>query len=152
VPERTSSLNQILQRHDTASLSHYSKMSLQTAADIPIQVTSETAGSERRISPSWTIAQLKSKLELITGIPPSSQRLELNRPGENSIPIKAVDEEVVQLSNFPLVPYAEIYVSLDASLWSKAVKTSPVLSILSTRRYHLPWIYARQHTLQTPAS
>lgn len=89
-------------------------MSLQTAADIPIQVTSETAGSERRISPSWTIGQLKAKLELITGIPPLSQKLELNRPGENSIPIQAVDEERTQLANFPLVPYAEIYVSPDA--------------------------------------
>ena len=90
-------------------------MSLQTAVDIPIQITSETAGSERRVSPSWSIGQLKSKLELVTGIPPLSQRLALKRSGQPSIPIEAVDEETTQLSNFPLAPYAEIHVSLQAS-------------------------------------
>lgn len=90
-------------------------MSFQTAGDIPIQVASETAGSERRISPSWTIGQLKSKLELITGIPPLSQKLSLNRTGQPSIPIEAVDEDSTQLANFPLAPQAEIYVSLGVS-------------------------------------
>jgi hypothetical protein len=93
-------------------------MSLQTAGDVPIQITSETAGSERRISPSWSIAQLKSKLELITGIPPLSQRLALIRTGQPSIPIEAADEEATQLASFPLVAYAEIHVSLDASFSS----------------------------------
>jgi hypothetical protein len=58
-------------------------MSLQTAPDIPLIITvpghSTNAPplllAERRISPSWSIGQLKAKLEPVTGIPPSVQRL-----------------------------------------------------------------------------
>jgi tubulin-folding cofactor B len=58
-------------------------MSLQAAPDIPLIVTvpgpSATSppllSAERRISPSWTISQLKAKLESVTGIPPGAQRL-----------------------------------------------------------------------------
>jgi hypothetical protein len=58
-------------------------MSLQSAPDIPLTITvsgpSPTSppllSAERRISPSWTIRQLKAKLEPVTGIPPSAQRL-----------------------------------------------------------------------------
>lgn len=58
-------------------------MSLQTAPDIPLIITvpglSTNAppllSAERRISPSWSIGQLKAKLEPVTGIPPSVQRL-----------------------------------------------------------------------------
>ena len=58
-------------------------MSLQTAPDIPLLITVPGASTtspqllsaERRISPSWTIGQLKAKLEPVTGIPPSAQRL-----------------------------------------------------------------------------
>ncbi|KAK9390504.1 CAP Gly-rich domain-containing protein [Lipomyces mesembrius] len=46
-------------------------------ADILLLVTSENTSSERRISPHWTLAHLKSRLEPITGIPASSQRLSL---------------------------------------------------------------------------
>ena len=86
-------------------------MSLQTAHDIPIQVTSENSASERRITPSWTISQLKAKLEFVTGVPPSSQRLSLRLAGQAEIPIEASDEDSVQLATFPLQAYAEIYVS-----------------------------------------
>ncbi|KAF3483566.1 tubulin folding cofactor B [Arthroderma uncinatum] len=37
--------------------------------------------TERRVTPSWTVLQLKAKLETMTGIPPSSQRLRLKSPG-----------------------------------------------------------------------
>jgi len=84
---------------------------MQTAGDIPLQITSENSGSERRITPSWSIGQLKSKLELVTGIPPLSQKLSLRRPGQPPVPIEAIDEENTSLAQFPLVPYAEIYVS-----------------------------------------
>ncbi|KAL3960046.1 hypothetical protein ACCO45_005163 [Purpureocillium lilacinum] len=57
-------------------------------ADVPLQVISENAASERRITPSWTITQLRAKLETITGIP-----LRQHTP--------------VQL---PLAPYAELHV------------------------------------------
>ncbi|KAM5441140.1 hypothetical protein MferCBS31731_003928 [Microsporum ferrugineum] len=37
--------------------------------------------TERRVTPSWTVSQLKGKLETMTGIPPGSQRLMLKSPG-----------------------------------------------------------------------
>jgi hypothetical protein len=58
-------------------------MSLQTQPDIPLLITVPSPtpnsgpiiSSERRITPSWTLAQLKTKLEPITGIPSTSQVL-----------------------------------------------------------------------------
>jgi tubulin-specific chaperone B len=85
---------------------------MQTAGDVPLQITSENSSSERRITPSWTIGQLKAKLEPVTGIPPRSQKLILKLGGQQSVPIEAIDEENTQLGNFPLAPYAEIHVSL----------------------------------------
>ena len=85
---------------------------MQTAGDIPLLVTSENSSSERRITPSWTIGQLKAKLEPVTGIPPLSQKLILRVPAQEGIPIEARDEEHTQLSHFPLLPYAEIHVSI----------------------------------------
>lgn len=88
-------------------------MSLQTAGDIPLKITSENSGpnSERRITPAWTIWQLKGKLEPITGIPPSAQKLTLKLGSRQSIPIEAIDEETTQIGLFPLAPYAELLVS-----------------------------------------
>ncbi|CAG8979963.1 hypothetical protein HYALB_00010730 [Hymenoscyphus albidus] len=86
-------------------------MNIQSAGDIPILISSENSGSERRITPSWTIGQLKAKLEPVTGIPPLSQKLRLERAGQPSMPIEAMDEENTQLAAFPLAPYAEILVS-----------------------------------------
>ena len=62
-------------------------MSALSQADISVQISVPSApGSttllvsvERRISPSWTIAQLKAKLEPVTGIPPSCQRLYMRK-------------------------------------------------------------------------
>ncbi|KAI9716545.1 MAG: hypothetical protein M1812_005276 [Candelaria pacifica] len=85
-------------------------MSLQTAGDIPLQIASENSASERRITPSWTIAQLKTKLEPVTGIPPSCQRLSLHISNQQIIPIEATDEDSVQLARFPLQAYALIHV------------------------------------------
>jgi tubulin-folding cofactor B len=59
-------------------------MAFSTQADIPVQVIvpndAEPGGrpllsAERRITPAWTVSQLKSKLEPITGIPASAQSL-----------------------------------------------------------------------------
>ena len=80
--------------------------------DIPLLIKSASASSERRITPSWTIAQLKQKLEPLTGIPPSSQKLVLNLSGGQKIPIEADDEGNVQLARWELIPYAEIEVRL----------------------------------------
>lgn len=85
---------------------------MQTTADVPLHIRSPASASERRVTPSWSIAQLKARLEPITGIPASSQRLVLNLGGSRpAIPLEAADEERTQLASFPLQPYAEIYVS-----------------------------------------
>lgn len=49
------------------------------SSEIPILVTSAHSSSERRINPTWTVARLKTRLEPVTGIPASSQRLTLFR-------------------------------------------------------------------------
>jgi len=55
--------------------------------DIPMLVTvpspspssnpNPLLSAERRINPTWTLSQLKAKLESMTGIPPSSQALRI---------------------------------------------------------------------------
>ncbi|ORY64078.1 tubulin cofactor B [Pseudomassariella vexata] len=79
-------------------------------ADVPLLVVSEYSSSERRITPSWTITQLKAKLEPVTGIPPSSQRLSLKPTAKENIPIEAADEDNTHLFNFPLSAYAELHI------------------------------------------
>ncbi|MCJ1307344.1 hypothetical protein MMC25_000990 [Agyrium rufum] len=85
--------------------------SLRTARDISIPVRSENSASERRITPSWSIAQLKAKLESVTGIPPSYQILSLKLPGQDDVKIIASDEEVVQIGQWSLQAASELYVS-----------------------------------------
>ncbi|KAI1816389.1 CAP Gly-rich domain-containing protein [Poronia punctata] len=80
-------------------------------ADVPLLVISENSSSERRITPSWSISQLKSKLEPITGVPPSCQRLKLKTSDGQTVAIEAGDEDYTQLHNFPLAPYAELQVT-----------------------------------------
>ncbi len=77
-------------------------MSLQTAHDIPILITvpgtSTTSvpllSAERRISPAWTIEQLKAKLEPVTGIPPSAQKLRTRGIDGNWVALEG-DERLV---------------------------------------------------------
>lgn len=87
---------------------------MQAAADIPLLINSPNSSSERRVSPAWTIAQFKTRLEPVTGIPASSQRLTL-RVGSQELgeitPAAGNDEESTQLATFPLQALAEIYVS-----------------------------------------
>ncbi|OAQ72993.1 tubulin specific chaperone cofactor B [Pochonia chlamydosporia 170] len=81
-------------------------------ADVPLQVISENAASERRITPSWSIATLKAKLEPITGVPPSAQKLSLKTSGgSDAVLLEAADEDNTRLSSFPLAPYAELHVA-----------------------------------------
>jgi tubulin-specific chaperone B len=80
-------------------------------ADVPLQVISDNSSSERRITPSWSISQLKAKLEFVTGVPPSSQRLSLKTANRAVVPIEAPDEDNVYLTSFPLSAYAELHVS-----------------------------------------
>lgn len=79
-------------------------------ADVPMRVVSDDTSSERRITPSWSVSTLKAKLESVTGIPPSCQRLSLRVTGQQRVPIEAVDEDATYLTSFGLVPYAELHV------------------------------------------
>ncbi|KAG8526358.1 uncharacterized protein KY384_000351 [Bacidia gigantensis] len=100
-----------------------------TIKDIPLLITSPTSSSERRITPTWTISQLKSKLEPITGIAPSAQRLILRLPDQNSeTPIVADDEDVAQIGNWPLAAYAEL----------KVLPTHPSVALLTTDTSSVP--------------
>ena len=101
-------------------------MSLQSVADVPLLISSPNSSSERRISPSWTIAHLKSRLEPITGVPAGSQQLSLRVASQDAVPIAAADEEQTCLTSFPLQPYAEITVSASLNLSLLSI-TSPVL-------------------------
>ena len=87
---------------------------MQAAPDVPMHVRSENTSSERRINPSWTLAQFKARLEPITGIPSSAQQLRLKLAGSQpEVPLEAAKEDVTQLDSFDLQPYAEIHVSID---------------------------------------
>ena len=79
-------------------------------ADVPLYVISEYSSSERRITPAWSISQLKKKLEPITGIPPSCQVISLKSAAGDKIPVEAADEDSVYMQSFNLVPYAELHV------------------------------------------
>jgi hypothetical protein len=94
--------------------------------DIPLLVKSANAASERRVSPAWTIAQLKARLEPITGIPVSAQKLQLG-----SFAVEAVDEDATNLSGFGLQPYAELQ-----------VKTSIFISVFEHVFFSTFWIHS----------
>lgn len=83
-----------------------------TTADVPLLIRSENSASERRITPSWSITQLKARLEPITGVPASCQSLTLKIASQASQPIQAANEDAAQLAAWPLQAYAEIYVGL----------------------------------------
>lgn len=85
-----------------------------TVADVPVIIHSAQSQSERRINASWTIAQLKSRLEPITGIPAGSQKLSLKIASQPTQLLEASNEETQQLAAWPLQPYAEIQVGGDS--------------------------------------
>jgi len=96
-----------------------------TAQDIPLLIVSENSASERRISPSWTIAQLKGRLEPVTGVPATCQRLSLKIGSQPAQPIEAADEESTILAAWPLQAYAELKVGItDLSFFSSLVAFS----------------------------
>ncbi|CDK25323.1 unnamed protein product [Kuraishia capsulata CBS 1993] len=81
-------------------------------ADLSVYITSELTSSERRVSPQWSVEHFKKKMELITGIPPESQRIwvykrrETNERFELKIPEKP--DEYTFLSEFTIVPFTRI--------------------------------------------
>ncbi len=99
-------------------------------ADVPLQVISENAGGERRITPSWSISQLRTKLEPMTGVPPSFQQIFLKTSGNDRVTIEAADEENTRLSSFPLAPYAELHVS-------RMLPTGPLLHLFDPANFEM---------------
>ncbi|KAB8228705.1 hypothetical protein ETB97_010577 [Aspergillus alliaceus] len=73
-----------------------------TPTDVSVLITTTTTNAnsepqfvtERRITPTWTVMQLKSKLETMTGIPPSNQKLKLKSPGHLDQWVE-VDESII---------------------------------------------------------
>lgn len=92
-------------------------------ADVPLLIVSDNSSSERRITPSWSISTLKTKLEPITGIPPSSQKLSL-KTASQSTAIEGNDDDSTYLASFPLVAYAELHVSPSLLCLHRAVPNS----------------------------
>ncbi|OQN98769.1 hypothetical protein B0A48_15435 [Cryoendolithus antarcticus] len=81
-----------------------------TSHDIPMLIVSDSSSSERRISPSWSIATLKAKLEPVTGVPARSQKLSIKIGSQASVPIESADESV-EVGAWKLQAYAEIRVT-----------------------------------------
>ncbi|KAF9885451.1 hypothetical protein FE257_012887 [Aspergillus nanangensis] len=86
-----------------------------TPTDISVVITSSSANAnqephfvtERRVTPTWTILQLKSKLETMTGVPPSSQRLRMKTPGH---PDQWLDGDSSVIGDWGLMKGCEIEV------------------------------------------
>ncbi|KAJ0423834.1 CAP Gly-rich domain-containing protein [Aspergillus carlsbadensis] len=87
-----------------------------TPTDIAVTITTPSTApttdeprllSERRITPSWTVLQTKGKLETMTGIPPSSQRLLLKTPGR---PDQWLDGDDTIIGDWGLMKGSELVV------------------------------------------
>lgn len=85
--------------------------------EISVFVTSDQTSSERRINPQWTISELKGRLEIITGIPPSSQKLCIYGVSKVSPPTPVVadtskgeTEETKTLEGYTIAQYGRIHV------------------------------------------
>lgn len=63
--------------------------------------------TERRITPTWTVMQVKAKLETMTGIPPGCQRLRVKVPGR---PDQWADGDDRLIGDWGLVKGSEIEV------------------------------------------
>src|SRR3954465_8064372 len=80
--------------------------------DIVVLISSDNASTERRITPSWTISTLKSKLEPVTGIPPSAQKLSYQHPdGSNVTILEGLNEDTTQIVALHWQPYTKVHVS-----------------------------------------
>lgn len=101
---------------------------------MPLLIASANSSSERRITPGWSIAHFKTRLEPITGIPASAQRLSLRIGSQDPVALEAADEQSTQLASFPLQAYAEIYVSVSSVLGTSASTFVFVLRPQTKRR------------------
>ncbi|EHY61312.1 hypothetical protein HRR83_009010 [Exophiala dermatitidis] len=119
-------------------------MSASAPADIAVQIivpndTNPTAApllaAERRITPSWTVEQLKAKLEPVTGIPTSSQTLRTRRADGSWITL-AEDSSLVGDPRYGLRRGSEIEV-LD-SRPPNVRQTFNFSDLSSVEKYQMP--------------
>ncbi|TKX19493.1 cell polarity protein alp11 [Elsinoe australis] len=80
-----------------------------TSSDVTLLVVSDNARSERRVSPAWTIEELKTRLVAITGIPASSQKLTISISSSQSQSLGHLPETAL-LNQVALRDYAELRV------------------------------------------
>lgn len=78
--------------------------------DISIYVTSDLTSSERRLSPEWTINQLKHKLEVITGVPPDNQKLVLYASSTSKESGTELNNDHAQLKDYSPVAFSRLHV------------------------------------------
>lgn len=57
---------------------------ISTPSSGPATDSGPSIATERRVTPTWTVSQLKGKLETMTGIPPGNQKLLLKTPGKQN--------------------------------------------------------------------
>jgi hypothetical protein len=82
-------------------------MSLAAAPDIPMLITvpgpspssPPVLGAERRISPSWTVAALKAKLEPVTGIPPGAMAIKVRTVEAGWVDVGAPEAAAVEVGS-----------------------------------------------------
>lgn len=80
--------------------------------NVPVFVTSEQTSSERRVNGTWTLAELKDRLEKITGVPPQVQKLVVYPTSgntENPIEVGEQDDNKT-LDSFGITAYGRIHV------------------------------------------
>ncbi|KAI8334404.1 CAP Gly-rich domain-containing protein [Chlamydoabsidia padenii] len=86
------------------SLFHLFPMSIVTV----IVTTAENISAERRLDKGWTILDLKGKLEPITGIPSSTQKLDLY---QGDMPIAALTDDTLYLGAYPIENFMRLHVT-----------------------------------------
>ncbi|ODV82157.1 uncharacterized protein CANTADRAFT_43445 [Suhomyces tanzawaensis NRRL Y-17324] len=87
-------------------------------ADINVYITSNITSSERRISPQWDLHYLKSRLELITGVPPQYQTIQyypLPNSNDNKVISDAEDysearDKAQTVAHLNIVPLSRLHV------------------------------------------
>lgn len=84
-------------------------------ADISVYITSDLTSSERRISPQWDLKYLKSRLELITGIPPKYQTIQYySIPNSNEYHTicdgKNPQPETTTVNDLKIIPFSRLHI------------------------------------------
>ncbi|KAI8069557.1 CAP Gly-rich domain-containing protein [Gongronella butleri] len=72
-----------------------------------IVTTDENINAERRLEKQWTILELKGKLEPITGIPASTQKLQLHQGNDM---LGSLDDDTRMLGSYPIENFMRVHV------------------------------------------